>query len=73
MTLSLTSLANVGQALVDVTDTYSNVAESDAASATFSIVKDHVSKFADNSKILMSVLDEVAKVHPFIQGIHYLL
>ncbi|KAJ7181386.1 hypothetical protein C8R43DRAFT_1170245 [Mycena crocata] len=31
------------------------------------IVKDQVSQFIENSKILVNVLDEVAKVHPFIQ------
>lgn len=38
------------------------------ASAEFSIVKDRVNNFVENSKILMSVLDEVGKAHPFIQG-----
>lgn len=38
------------------------------ASAEFSIVKDRVNSFVENSKILMSVLDEVGKAHPFIQG-----
>ncbi|KAF9041886.1 hypothetical protein BDZ89DRAFT_1059909 [Hymenopellis radicata] len=60
-------LNKFGDVFGNVTDTYSNVAQSDAASATFSIVKDQISSFTDNSKILMSVLDEVAKAHPFIQ------
>ncbi|KAJ7291238.1 hypothetical protein C8J57DRAFT_1704891, partial [Mycena rebaudengoi] len=42
-------------------------AESDAAKAAYGMVKDQVSQFAENSKFLVSVLEEVAKVHPFIQ------
>lgn len=38
------------------------------ASAEFSIVKDQLNNFVENSTILMSVLDDVGKVHPFIQG-----
>ncbi|KAI0369608.1 hypothetical protein BV20DRAFT_945606 [Pilatotrama ljubarskyi] len=44
-----------------------SAAQSDAAVSAFSLVKDHVVNFAENSKILMSALDEVAKIHPFIQ------
>ncbi|KAI0355808.1 hypothetical protein OH77DRAFT_1539828 [Trametes cingulata] len=44
-----------------------SAAQSDAAMSAFSLVKDQVVNFADNSKILMSALDEVAKVHPVIQ------
>lgn len=38
------------------------------ASAAFSIVKDRVNHFVENSKMLMNALDEVGKLHPFIQG-----
>jgi len=38
------------------------------ASAAFSMVKDQVSSFVERSQTLMSVLDEVGKVHPFIQS-----
>lgn len=38
------------------------------ASAEFSVVKDRVNNFVENSKILLRVLDEVGKAHPFIQG-----
>ncbi|KAF9041891.1 hypothetical protein BDZ89DRAFT_1034712 [Hymenopellis radicata] len=65
-------LNKLGDVFRDAADTYSNVAQSEAASAAFSIVKDQISSFVDNSKILMSVLDEVAKAHPFIQGIYQL-
>ena len=40
-----------------------------AASAAFDMVKDQVSHFAENSKILGKVLNEVSKVHPFIQSV----
>ena len=38
------------------------------SSAEFHIVKDQVSNFAENSKMLLGVLDEIGKAHPFIQG-----
>ena len=37
-----------------------------AGSAAFSIVKEQVSHFVENSKILVGLLDEVGKAHPFI-------
>ena len=40
----------------------------DVASQAFDTLKGQVSHFAETSKILVQVLDEVAKVHPFIQG-----
>ncbi|KAI0646024.1 hypothetical protein C8Q79DRAFT_730049 [Trametes meyenii] len=43
------------------------LAQSDAAASTFSLIKEEVINFADTSKALMTVLDEVAKLHPFIQ------
>jgi hypothetical protein len=39
-----------------------------AASAAFDMVKEQVSHFVENSKILVSVLDEVGKAHPFVQS-----
>ncbi|RPD68335.1 hypothetical protein L226DRAFT_346944 [Lentinus tigrinus ALCF2SS1-7] len=44
-----------------------SIAQSDAATQVLSIVKDQVSNFAQNSKVLMNVLDELGKAHPFIQ------
>jgi len=38
------------------------------ATAAFSMVKDQVSLFAEKSQAVMKVLDEVGKLHPFIQG-----
>jgi hypothetical protein len=38
-----------------------------AGSATFGFVKEQVSHFAENSKLLVGLLDEAGKVHPFIQ------
>jgi len=40
-----------------------------AASAAFNIVKSEVTRFVETSKILVRALDEVGKVHPFIQGV----
>ena len=37
-----------------------------AGSATLDIVKEQISHFAENSRILVGVLDEVGKAHPFI-------
>lgn len=34
----------------------------------FSIVKNQVNNFKWNSKVVLGVLDDVAKVHPFISG-----
>ena len=42
-----------------------------AASAAFDRVKYQVSQFAENSKILVAALDELGKVHPFIQSVPY--
>ncbi|KAI0699891.1 hypothetical protein C8T65DRAFT_296383 [Cerioporus squamosus] len=44
-----------------------SAAQSDAASQVYTVVKDQVSNFAHHSKVLMDVLDKVAKAHPFIQ------
>ena len=43
-------------------------AQSDTASQMYSVVKDQVSNFVQHSKVLMNVLDEVGKAHPFIQS-----
>ncbi len=37
-----------------------------AGSATFDIVKEKISHFAENSRVLVGLLDEVGKAHPFI-------
>jgi hypothetical protein len=44
--------------------------KSDTAAASFSLVKDHVAVFVEHSTLVISVLDEVAKIHPFISGKH---
>jgi len=38
------------------------------ATTAFTMVKDQVSSFAEKSQTLMKVLDEVGKIHPFIQS-----
>ena len=43
-----------------------------AASAAFNVVKEQVSHFVENSKVLVDLLDEVGKVHPIIQGMSLL-
>jgi hypothetical protein len=40
----------------------------EATSKVFSFLKDRVSEFESHSKVLMSALDEVGKLHPFIGG-----
>ncbi|RPD68326.1 hypothetical protein L226DRAFT_527321 [Lentinus tigrinus ALCF2SS1-7] len=44
-----------------------SIAQSDAATQALGFVKDQVSNFAQNSKVLMNALDELGKAHPFIQ------
>jgi len=45
-----------------------SVANNAMATAAFSVVKDHVSSFVERSQTVMNVLDQVGKVHPFIQS-----
>ena len=40
-----------------------------AGSAAFDTVKEQVSHFTENSKVLVSVLGEVGKMHPFIHSV----
>lgn len=40
-----------------------------ATSAAFDMVKTEVTHFVEGSRILVRALDEVGKVHPFIQGV----
>ncbi len=40
-----------------------------AGSAAFNIVKEQVSHFVENSKVLVGLLDEVGKAHPFVLSI----
>ena len=42
-----------------------------AASAAFNVVKEQVSHFVENSKVLLGLLDEVGKAHPIILGCLY--
>jgi hypothetical protein len=41
--------------------------QSDNASVAFDMIKQQVNHFTQDSKILVAVLDEVGKVHPFTQ------
>jgi hypothetical protein len=43
---------------------------SDTAAASFALVKDHVAAFVEHSTLVVHILDEVAKIHPFISGKH---
>lgn len=47
-------------------DGYTSVAQSNAVASAFSLIKEEVMNFAENSKILISALDEVANLHPLI-------
>ena len=40
------------------------------ATKDFSVVEKTVGSFMGNSQALIVILDEVAKIHPFIQGIY---
>ena len=64
---SLSVLGNQALALggTDAASAVQNV----AASAAFSAVKEQVSHFAENSKVLVRALDEIGKAHPFILSI----
>ena len=42
-----------------------------AASAAFNAVKEQVSHFTENSKVLVGVLDEIGKAHPFILSLSF--
>lgn len=54
-------LVSVAQAMRD--------ARMSAALSLFSMIKTQVTHFAENSRIVALVLDEVGEVHPFIQGV----
>ena len=43
-----------------------------ATSGAYETIKTQLSHFVENSKALVKVLDEVGKVHPFIQSMSYL-
>ena len=43
-----------------------------AGSAAFDVVKEQVSHFVENSKVLVGLLDEVGKAHPFVLSISLL-
>ncbi|KAL0578964.1 hypothetical protein V5O48_003056 [Marasmius crinis-equi] len=43
-------------------------ARGEASAADFSTVKEKISNFKDNCKILVEVLDKVGSVHPFVQA-----
>lgn len=48
-----------------------SAAQNVAASAAFNVVKEQVTHFAENSKVLVGVLDEIGKAHPFILSISF--
>lgn len=41
-----------------------------AGGVAITAAKEEVGNFVQNSKIMMNVMDEVGKIHPFIQGDH---
>ncbi|KAF8650371.1 hypothetical protein AX16_005267 [Volvariella volvacea WC 439] len=44
------------------------IAQSGTLDPVFALAKDKISNFVENTKILVDTLDEIAKVHPFIDG-----
>ncbi|KAF5347531.1 hypothetical protein D9758_014525 [Tetrapyrgos nigripes] len=65
--LSKSHRPSKGEQRLEKLDNIGSILSSDTTSDAFSLVKDGISNFEENSKLLISVLDEVAKVHPFIQ------
>ncbi|KAI1787462.1 hypothetical protein LXA43DRAFT_1029206 [Ganoderma leucocontextum] len=61
-------LNKIGNVVIGANSKYESIASNEIATQALSVVKDHVSNFVQNSKILVGVLDEVAKAHPFIQA-----
>ena len=61
----------LGEKAVTVSKSQAVSTMQDVASQAFDTLKGQVSHFAETSKVLVQVLDEVAKVHPFIQGVSY--
>ena len=62
-------LITAGDRTLAVSDSQAvSAAKNVMATAAFSMVKDQVSSFAEKSQVVMKVLDEVGKFHPFIQG-----
>jgi len=60
----------VGDHLAQGSDAASAI-QNVAASEAFNAIKEQVSHFAENSKILMDALNEIGKVHPFIQSMSF--
>jgi hypothetical protein len=57
-----------GDKVLAVSSSQQIAIQADIVTAGFSLVKDRVSNFVENSKMLVGVLDEVGKTYPFIQG-----
>jgi hypothetical protein len=51
-----------------VNSTGKNVASAIAASSELKSIEESVRGFAESSKVLMNVLDDISKLHPFIGG-----
>ncbi|KAH7909808.1 hypothetical protein BJ138DRAFT_1010091 [Hygrophoropsis aurantiaca] len=49
-----------------INDSVTQIAEIAKGNVNIKAVEDHIRNFAESSKVLMKMLDEVAKVHPFI-------
>ena len=61
----------LGEKAVAISESQAVSAVQNIASQAFDTLKGQVSHFTETSKILAKVLDEVSKVHPFIQGVSY--
>ena len=65
----LAHLTYIGDSVVNVAGSDTAMfARSDSASASFSLVKDNVAAFVEHSTLVVHILDEVAKIHPFVSG-----
>lgn len=64
-----TSYWRTGDAIPKISrSSFAQVIQSDIASDGFKLLNEQVNHFAEHSKIVMDALDEVSKIHPFIQG-----
>jgi len=63
---------NIGNRVTNLMDSpVATASRSENGNAMFALVNDEISHFAENTRILVNILDDVAKVHPFIQGVFF--
>ena len=58
----------LGSAVVNLSETSLSFFEGDVSRDTFSLLNDEINTFASTSKTIMTIMDELSAVHPFIKG-----